>query len=256
MTFRPAFMLHLLLIAFLGIAVSAGQANAKGTLVADLDQKEVGITTDFNGTELLLFGALSKNSNDEIVIVISGPPKSIALRRKGKVAGIWLNTENASLIGIPSFYHVLSTGPIEEIVREEERRKIRLGYEYIPLMLDAGSRIDEGKIQEWKDALARNMENSMLWAKRPGSIRVLEGVLFRTNVVLPANIVPGRYEVRVMHFSNGIMVNEDVSTLEVAKSGLSAAIYNIAHEYAPFYGIFAIIFAIAAGWLAAIAFRR
>jgi uncharacterized protein (TIGR02186 family) len=250
-----AYILHVLMIA-LCLAALPGNASAKGTLVADLDQSEVGITTDFNGTELLLFGALSKNSNDQIAIVITGPSKSMALRRKDKVAGIWLNTENARLEGIPSFYHVLSTKPVEEIASPEERRKIRLGYEHIPLTLASGSRIDEGEIEEWKDALIRNMEQADLWDKHPGSIRVIEGVLFRTNVVLPANVIPGQYEVRVMHFSNGVMVNEDISMLKVAKSGLSAMVYNIAHDYAPFYGIFAIIFAVAAGWLAAVAFRR
>ncbi|NDA07793.1 MAG: hypothetical protein EBZ18_00060 [Alphaproteobacteria bacterium] len=251
----PAYFLQLVMIA-LCLAALPVKANAKGTLVADLDQSEVGITTDFNGTELLLFGALSKNSNDQIVIVISGPAKSMALRRKGKVAGIWLNTENARLEGIPSFYHVLSTKPVDEIATPEERQKIRLGYEHIPLKLAAGSRIDEGELNEWKDALTRNMEQAELWDQHPGSIKVIEGVLFRTNVILPANVIPGQYEVRVMHFSNGVMVNEDISMLKVAKSGLSAMVYNIAHDYAPFYGIFAIIFAVAAGWLAAVAFRR
>lgn len=251
----PAYFLQLVMIA-LCLAALPVKANAKGTLVADLDQSEVGITTDFNGTELLLFGALSKNSNDQIVIVISGPAKSMALRRKGKVAGIWLNTENARLEGIPSFYHVLSTKPVDEIATPEERQKIRLGYEHIPLKLAAGSRIDEGELNEWKDALTRNMEQAELWDQHPGSIKVIEGVLFRTNVILPANVIPGQYEVRVMHFSNGVMVNEDISMLKVAKSGLSAMVYNIAHDYAPFYGIFAIMFAVAAGWLAAVAFRR
>ena len=180
----------------------------------------------------------------------------MALRRKDKVAGIWLNTENAKLEAIPSFYHILSTAPLDQIASPEERQKIRLGYEYIPFTLASGSRIEEGEMRDWKTALIRNMENADLWDSRPGSIQVLEGVLFRTNVVLPANVIPGQYEVRVMHFSNGVMVNEDISTLEVAKSGLSATIYNVAHEYAPFYGIFAIMFAVAAGWLAAVAFRR
>jgi hypothetical protein len=33
-------------------------------------------------------------------------------------------------------------------------------------------------------------------------------------------------------------------------------IYNFAHDYSLFYGLFAIAFAVAAGWLAAVAFRR
>lgn len=231
-------------------------AEARAALVADLDQKEVGITTDFNGAELLLFGALKLEDGDDIAIVVSGPPKSVAIRRKDKVAGIWINTENAKLVGIPSFYHILSTRPIEDIASAPERRKIRLGYSHIPFTLDTGSRIDEGSITDWKAALYRNMETSGLWGQQAGEVQVLERALFRTNVILPANIIPGQYQVRIIHFRDGLMINEDISTLDVVKTGLSASIYKFAHEYAPFYGIFAIIFAVSSGWLAAVAFRR
>jgi hypothetical protein len=37
---------------------------------------------------------------------------------------------------------------------------------------------------------------------------------------------------------------------------LSAGIYNFAHDYSALYGIFAILFAVASGWLAAAVFRR
>jgi hypothetical protein len=33
-------------------------------------------------------------------------------------------------------------------------------------------------------------------------------------------------------------------------------VYNFAHQYSALYGLFAIAFAICAGWLAAAAFRR
>jgi hypothetical protein len=44
--------------------------------------------------------------------------------------------------------------------------------------------------------------------------------------------------------------------MNVRKAGLSALIYRFAHDYSALYGIFAIIFAVASGWLAAVAFRR
>ena len=37
---------------------------------------------------------------------------------------------------------------------------------------------------------------------------------------------------------------------------MSALIYSFAHVYPVFYGLFAIAFAVASGWLAAVAFRR
>ena len=83
---------------------------------------------------------------------------------------------------------------------------------------------------------------------------ILNGLM--VDIVLPANIVPGEYQVRTIHFREGAVMNDSVTMLNVGKSGLSAEIYRFAHEYAPFYGIFAIIFAVASGWLAAVAFRK
>ena len=253
---RKATLSILLALAMASAMLVAAPAVAQNALVADLDQKRVQITTDFNGAELLLFGALKLEDGDDIAIIVSGPPTSVALRRKAKVAGIWLNTESATLVGVPSFYHIFSTRAIEEIAGIPERQRISLGYNYVPFVLDVGSRIEEGTREEWRTALFRNMEAGGLWGRDIGEVRVIENALFRTNVVMPANVLPGRYEVRILHFRGGRMLNEDVSTIEVAKSGLSAGIYLMAHDYAPFYGIFAILFAVAAGWLAAVAFRR
>jgi len=37
---------------------------------------------------------------------------------------------------------------------------------------------------------------------------------------------------------------------------VGAQIYRLAHEYSIFYGLFAVAFAVAAGWLASAAFRK
>ena len=44
--------------------------------------------------------------------------------------------------------------------------------------------------------------------------------------------------------------------MNIKKAGLSELIYRFAHDYSVFYGLFAIAFAVASGWLAAVAFRR
>lgn len=248
-------MNRLLSIIMLSLALALPMV-AKAALVVDLDQKQVSITTDFNGAELLLFGALDLRQDDDIAIEVRGPLKNTAIRRKDNVAGIWLNTESATLTDIPSFYHILSTRSFADIAPVEERRRISLGYEFLAFDLAPGSRIDEGEISEWKEALARNMEASKLWQIHDGEVSTRKNALFRTDVILPANIIPGKYDVRIIHFRDGRMINEERSSIQVAKKGLSAKIFEMAHAYPPFYGIFAIIFAVSAGWIAAAAFRR
>lgn len=242
--------------SIIALVLSAFMAQAQNRLVADLDQKEVQITTGFNGAELLLFGALDRASVDDIAIIVTGPSNKIAIRRKSNVAGIWINTENANVIGLPSFYHILTTKPLEVISSPNTLKINQLGFDHIPFRLDDGSQIEEAPVDEWKTALVRNMIDTGLWSDRPGEVDVISDVLFRADIDLPANIMPGSYDVRVLHFRDGAVVEENKSTIKVVKTGLSAEIYRIAHEYAPFYGIFAIVFAVASGWLAAVAFRK
>ena len=61
---------------------------------------------------------------------------------------------------------------------------------------------------------------------------------------------------RILHFSDGFLVDESDSIISVAKSGLSAYVYHYAHNYSVFYGIVAVIFAVFMGWAAARLFRR
>ena len=62
------------------LAASAQNANAN-QVVADLSLDEVAITTDFNGQNLLLFGAVAANTDmqstseneNDIILVFTGP---------------------------------------------------------------------------------------------------------------------------------------------------------------------------------------
>ncbi len=245
------FFITLFIALFLSAPVSANQQ-----LVADLDQEEVFITTDFTGAELLLFGAFDRASIDDIAIIVTGPPKTIAVRRKKNIIGIWLNTAKVDAIDLPSFYHILTTRPLNDIANLDTRTINHLGFTQIPFQLDDDNSAEIDAANQWKEALIRNMKNTGLWANRNGEIKIIGDVLFRANIEIPANIIPGKYKVRTLHFRNGIVVNENISSITVSKTGLSALIYRLAHEYSVFYGIFAIIFAVASGWMAAIAFRK
>ena len=63
------------------------------TLVADLDLDQVSITIDFNGESLLLFGAVSGGTASDIIVIFKGPDVPIALRKKERASGIWMNRQ-------------------------------------------------------------------------------------------------------------------------------------------------------------------
>ncbi|MCH2564029.1 MAG: TIGR02186 family protein, partial [SAR116 cluster bacterium] len=102
----------------------------------------------------------------------------------------------------------------------------------------------------------RNMTSNGLWLTSPASIVTQKVMLFRTMLTLPSNVPTGDYSVRILHFRDGVALSERVTDMNIRKAGMSALIYSFAHDYPVFYGLFAIAFAVASGWLAAVAFRR
>ena len=233
------------------------KAYAKGPLVADISADEVAITIDFNGASLLLFGALDGARDDDIIIAIKGPDIEIVTRRKGRTSGIWINQDEVVWSRAPSYYHLFTNREIEAITDKANRAALSIGDIPASLLVSDDSKAELARdIDGWRRALTRNMQQAGLWGLNEGQVELIRGALFRANVSLPANIMPGEYEVHILHLADGKLIAEEKTTLSVAKSGIGALIYQTAHDHSVFYGLFAIAFAVFAGWLAAIAFRR
>ena len=250
---------QLLLGFVLMLGTTSLSAANSGRLVADLSKSNIAITSGFHGTDLLLFGAVDGAVGDDILVVISGPPTDIAQRRKANRAGIWINVETNIWQKVPSLYTILATSPIDKIASPETLTSLAIGTNNIGLKIAAETPVagqPKPTASEFITALQANMASINLWPDQTGNVTLTENALFRAEVKLPANILSGTYTVRVLQFRNGVAIGEDITNLYINKGGLSAGIYNFAHDYSALYGIFAILFAVAAGWLAAAAFRR
>ena len=251
--------IHKIIIVFtLLLSTSIPTTSYSKQIIADLSKTNIAITSGFHGVDLLLFGAVDGKQGDDILVVISGPPTDIAQRRKANRAGIWVNVETNVWQEVPSVYKILTTSPINKIASPETLSKLGIGAENMKLKL-AGRKelVDAAPVAKILiDALNQNMRKLGLWSKNISGVMLTKNALFRAEVHLPANIMSGTYDVRVLQFRDGIAISEDNSNLFISKSGLSAKIYNFAHDYSALYGIFAILFAVASGWLAATAFRR
>lgn len=249
----------------LGLFATSAQA-APTRVVADLSEQQVGITSSYHGTELLLFGAVEGIPGDDVIIVVTGPETRMAQRRKDKVAGIWVNVETNIWENAPSFYHVYTTRLIDQIADFETLTASGIGTASLDLKVaperKRNSDDRDATPAEPLDATAmtgtliRNLQNMGLWKIHHAGIKVLGDRLFRATLQLPKNVPPGDYKIRVVHFRDGIAIGQETTDMVIKKAGLSALIYKFAHEYSLFYGLFAIAFAVGSGWLAAVAFRR
>ena len=94
------------------------------TLVADLDLDQVSITIDFNGESLLLFGAVSGGTASDIIVIFKGPDVPLALRKKERASGIWMNRQTIIWQNAPSFYHIFSNRTLDEVLSEEQQARL------------------------------------------------------------------------------------------------------------------------------------
>ena len=84
-------------------------------IVLGMSKDEIGITAFFNGSEILIFGALkhetatSSAGDLDVVVTIASPRTPVTVRRKDKRLGIWVNVEAFDVDLAPSFYAVATT---------------------------------------------------------------------------------------------------------------------------------------------------
>lgn len=235
-------------MAWLALAISARAE----TLVADLSEHQIKITTGFAGTELLLFGVT--NDTGDIIITVSGPDNSLVVRRKSRVSGLWINTDSVRFETVPGFYHVAATENLSKGTLDDVLLENGVGFRY--LSLTPAANIGPAQAATFREALLRRKEVLDLYDKHPGLIEFVGGTLFRTRIPFPANVPTGPYRVDVYHVTEGWVTATTSIPLTVLKVGLEASIFRFAHDYPALYGIFAIALAAVAGYGAGMLFGR
>ena len=115
-------------------------------IVSGLSQSQVAITASFDGTAILIYGAAMRDAPPpswpllQVIITVEGPVVPIIVRQKARVAGIWINQGAMAIRNAPSFYAVMSTGVLADILLPEEDREYRVS---IPMEIGA---VGTGKV--------------------------------------------------------------------------------------------------------------
>jgi uncharacterized protein (TIGR02186 family) len=237
-------------VALIGMMISTPvRAQA---LVADLSNHLVAITTGFTGAEILLFGAVE--GTGDVVVTVRGPARDEIVRRKVRVAGLWMNGAEVQFQNVPVFYAVFASKPLEGIVSDELADAHQIGAENLSLRTNS-PRADT-EINDFRAALIRAKERQSLYVHNAGRLAFLGPHLFRANLVFPGNVPTGSYTVEVLLIRNGNVVSAQTTPLYISQAGISADVYEFAHRQALFYGLLAIIVAVGTGWIAGAVFRK
>lgn len=191
---------------------------------------KIKVQADFSGAELTLFGALDRDivKRDKIFILVEGPKKTVALWQKQSVAGVWVNGNKKLFENVGGFYFLGSNKAIDKTQRNEVLKNI-------------------GKAQE-KEKIERLLTKRNLFYAMDGKVEILGKRLFKVKINLPRTAPIGKYSVRIMHFSANKLIKQIELPLVVNRTGWGQRLVWLAQEWAFFYGLFAVVFALLIGW--------
>lgn len=257
----------IILLASLAGAMLMGLTPARSQqVIADISEHLIEIRSNFTGTDLLLFGAIdwSKTSfrrsrvpdepSFDVIIILRGSDSKMLMRRKDRVAGIWVNNASVTVGKAPNFYTILATRPVADILPPAvlDAREFTLDslkFEW-PKTLSAEER------EEFRQALLYNLQREDLYVQKNGTIEILNDTLFRARVYFPASVPVGAYLAEIYLVRKGRIIGHQTSPLAIGKSGFERTVYDFAHEHSVMYGLAAVLLALFAGLLAGEISRR
>lgn len=245
-----------LLVALL---LLASPTLAQEEVVLGLSQDRVAITADFDGDDILIFGAVKREtpipSGDplEVIVTVSGPSHPVTVRRKEKKLGIWVNTDSVLVDSAPSFYAVATSAPFDTAITDTEDLRHRVSIERAIRSVGAAMHIREA--QDFAEAVVRIREDAGLYSIRENTVAVDQQTLFRTSIEMPADLTEGDYSARIFLTRGGEVVADFETTIDVRKVGLERFLFNLSRQQPILYGLMSLAIAIAAGWGASAAFR-
>lgn len=217
-------------------------------MVADISTSTIEIHASFNGTQLLVFGA--RNMSGDLVIALRGPTAKVKLRRKERIAGMWMHVAQRNYYGLPVFYAMAATKPLETIASAEVRQSLGLGTQEV--ITASSPQADDA----FDPALTRILRAKRWWQEPAATILYFGESLFKARMDLPSSLPPGDYTAEVYLFDRGTLQGFQAIPLRVYKTGIDARIYDLAQKNGWFYGLLAVLMALSGGWLAHRLFHR
>lgn len=228
-------------------------------VVLGLSRDEVAITTRFDGSEILIFGAIKREepipegSELDVIITLAGPSQPVTVRRKARRFGIWINTDAVEVDAAPSFYAVAASGVLPEVLKDVEDLRHKISINRAIRSVGAPETVTDS--ESFTEALIRIRRESGLYQRLDDHVAVDQQTLFRTSVTMPANLTEGAYATRIFLVRDGVVVSEKSTKIDVRKVGLERWLFGLSRQQPLVYGLLSLAIAIAAGWGASAAFR-
>ncbi len=244
-------------------AAAPACAEVPDSIEADASQNYFYIEPGYNGSSIVLFGSIDREKlrgrGFDVAVTIRGPVRPVTVWKKGRLAGLWINSESLTFEGVPNYYAVLFTKPAAEMAPLEERKSRSIGLDALALPLQAGDGTKSGAAapQEFQDALIRLKQSAGLFVEQSkGAVEFLGTRLFRAHVYLPAAAGAGLYRAEFYILQDGKVVGETRADILIKKIGIEQELSTAALYFPWLYGAVAVILAAVVGGGASLIFRK
>ncbi|MCL3881939.1 TIGR02186 family protein [Marivita sp. GX14005] len=228
-------------------------------VVLGLSRDQVAISTNFDGSEIILYGAIKREEPIpaadplHVIVTVSGPLAPVTVRRKERRFGIWVNVDAVDVDAAPSFYAIATSGPWNEAISDTEDLRHRIS---IPRAIrSVGAPMSVAEPQAFSDAVIRIRKENGLYQLDEGGVELRQSTLFSTEIDMPANLTEGDYAIRIFLTRGGEVLSTYETSIDVSKVGLERWLFELSREQPLIYGLMSLAIAIAAGWGASAAFR-
>lgn len=256
---------RLLVLAAACAGVIAGAFPAKAErIIASISRHRVQVTSNFDGTQIVLFGSIERDSptaalksSYDIVVTIRGPRQTVVTRQKARVLGIWANVDSRTFVNVPSYLTVLSNRPVPTLTSVDTARRLQIGIENVQLPQQLGPDVaDTARDDPFRSNFVQIKRELKLYGEQDKAVTFLTPTLFRADIPLPPVAPLGNYDVDVKLFSDGNLVTRATSAFELIKFGFEHFMADAARNHGLLYGLATAMLAFVTGWFASVLFRR
>lgn len=224
-------------------------APAQAAFSIDVSSDVIAVTTGFDGASVTVFG--EQGQSGDLVIMVEGPPKTMTIQKKTPVFGLWTNTDSRRFLGMPAYYELAASVPVDDVAAPEILRASRIGLTNL-LIAPAD---DDGTAQ-FSNAFVRIQQDRGLYGKTVKPVVYVTPQLFKVRFDLPANVASGHYKVSAFLFRDGALIEQANVPFEVVPEGMNAQLRRFATRYGLLYGLAGVLMALMAGWLATVLLKR
>ncbi len=258
-----------LLFVLVASLPAAAQDQASGTWV---QSRRVSISLTFSGQDVFFFGRVLPGT-ESILAVMEGPPAGeVRLMEQGRVGPFWLGVRQYRLAGVPGVYLVNGSGPLygdlptSTIPMQSAgwtASPASAGFLVGPEAIRARAHItslsgdltpeEAGRVL---DGYWQLQARRALYVMRSYAIRIGRDGVFYHRFALPTQAPEGRYRITTRFLAGDRLFGTAENELFLRKTGSVAWLSRLAERQAFTYGVFTVLIALTAGWLAGTIFRR